>query len=218
MSYYGDGRVSSDFCGLARQKRQDEEPKVFQMYFTGCAGNITAGKYNDGAKENRPVLRDRIHAAMAAAWKATVRQPLTGWEWRVEPVKLPPRTEKAFGEEESRKVLEDATQSKARRGNAALQLAWRKRLERPIDLTCLDLGKALVLHLPGEPFIEYQLKAQELRKDAFVCVAGYGDDGPGYIPTSHAYFEGGYEVTVALAADSEQPLQKAMAKLLKAAP
>ena len=34
MSYYGDGRVSSDFCGLARQKRQDDDPKLFQAYFT----------------------------------------------------------------------------------------------------------------------------------------------------------------------------------------
>ena len=36
MSYYGDGRVSADFCGLARQKLQDEDAKVFQIYFTGC--------------------------------------------------------------------------------------------------------------------------------------------------------------------------------------
>src|SRR6478672_1397082 len=53
MSYYGDGRVSADFCGLARQKRQDDDPAVFQVYFNGCAGNVTAGKYNDGAHENR---------------------------------------------------------------------------------------------------------------------------------------------------------------------
>jgi hypothetical protein len=216
MSYYGDGRVTSDFCGLARQKLQEVEPKVFQVYFTGCAGNITAGKYNDGAKENRPVLRDRIYEAMKAAWKATERQKVTGWDWRVEPIKLPPRKEKSFGEEESRKTLDDAKQAKAKRGNAAFQLAWLKRLDEPIDLTCLDLGKVLVLHLPGEPFIEYQLKAQELRKDAFVCVAGYGDDGPGYIPTAKAYFEGGYEPTVALAAPSEGLLHKALAKLLKA--
>src|SRR5262249_53150825 len=56
MSYYGDGRVTSDFCGLARDARS-KEMGIFQVYFTGCAGNITAGKYNDGAKENRPVLR-----------------------------------------------------------------------------------------------------------------------------------------------------------------
>ena len=91
-------------------------------------------------------------------------------------------------------MLEDPKQSKARRGNSAMQLAWLKRINRPIDLTCLDLGKALVLHLPGEPFIEYQLKAQELRKDVFVCVAGYGDDGPGYIPVNRAFLEGGYDL------------------------
>jgi hypothetical protein len=216
MSYYGDGRVSSDFCGLARQKRQDEDANIFQVYFTGCAGNITAGKYNDGAKENRPVLRDRMYEAMKAAWKATEQHALGGWDRRVESVKFSPRREKSFGEEESRALLDDAKQSKAKRGNAALQLAWLKRIDQPIELTCLDLGKALVLHLPGEPFIEYQLKAHELRKDAFVCVAGYGDGGPGYIPTAKAYFEGGYEPTVALAADSEQLLRQAMARLLKA--
>jgi hypothetical protein len=215
MSYYGDGRVSADFCGLARQKRQEEDAKVFQVYFTGCAGNVTAGKYNDGARENRPVLRDRVYEAMKAAWKTTERHALDRWEWRTEPVKLPPRGERNFSEEESRKVLENAKETKARRNNAAFQFAWLKRIERPIELTCLDLGKALVLHLPGEPFVEYQLKAQELRKDVFVCVAGYGDGGPGYIPTAKAYLEGGYEPTVALAGSSEELLHKAMAKLLK---
>jgi hypothetical protein len=216
MSYYGDGRVTSDFCGLARDKRRQDEPAIFQAYFTGCAGNVTAGKYNDGAKENRPILRDRIYVAMKAAWQATTRHEVKAWKWRVEPVKLPPRSEKAFGEEESRRVLADAKESKARRGNAAFQLAWLKRIDRPIDFTCLDFGVAQVLHLPGEPFVEYQLKAQQLKKDSFVCVAGYGDGGPGYIPTDAAYLEGGYEPTVALLAPSEEQLTRTMAKLLDA--
>jgi hypothetical protein len=214
MSYYGDGRVSCDFCGLAREKRR-QETSIFQVYFTGCAGNVTAGKYNDGSKENRPVLRDRMADGMAAAWKATERQALTGWDWRVERVTMPPRKEASFGEEESRKALEDANERPAKRNNAAFQLAWLKRRDRPIDFTCLDLGKAMVLHLPGEPFIEYQLKAQELRPDTFVCVTGYGDGGPGYIPTDRAYLEGGYEPTVALAAPSEALMVRTMAKLLK---
>jgi hypothetical protein len=217
MSYYGDGRVSSDFCGLARKKRQEEEPDVVQVYFTGCAGNVTAGKYNDGAHANRHVLRDRICTAMTAAWKATRRHAVDCWQWRVEPVKLPPRTERSFADEESRKVLADAKQGKVQRINSAFQLAWRQRLDRPIELTCLDLGKVLVLHLPGEPFVEYQLKAQQLRADAVVCTAGYGDGGPGYIPTSGAYFESGYEPTVALAGPaSEGILLAAIAKLLQA--
>jgi hypothetical protein len=216
MSYYGDGVVTPDFCGLARQKRQDEQPGVFQVYVTGAAGNVTAGKYNDGAKENRAVLRDRTHAGMAEAWKKTERLPVTGWMWRVEPVKLPPRTEPSFGEEVSTRDLNDPKQTKARRNNAAFQLAWLKRKDVPIEITALDFGpKLTTLHLPGEPFIEYQLAAHKLRPEATVFVAGYGDDGTGYIPTADAYLQGGYEPTVALTGpDSESILLKAMARVL----
>ena len=88
---------------------------------------------------------------------------------------------------------------------------------RPLlELVFNDLKIKTVLHLPGEPFIEYHLKAQELRKDRFVCVAGYGDGGPGYVPTDHAYPEGGYEPSVALAAPCEERLTRALAKLLRA--
>jgi hypothetical protein len=218
MSYYGDGRVSADFCGLARQKFRDET-KVFQVYFNGCGGNITAGKYNDGSKENRPVLRDRIHAGMAAAWKDTKKTEVKEFDWRFEPVKLPPRKEASFGEEESRKALEDEKATAAKRNNAAYQLAWLKRKDTPIEVNCLDFGgKVLNLFLPGEAFVEYQLAAQKMRSDLVVNVAAYGDDGPGYIPTAKAYLEGGYEPTVALSGpDSEEILLKAIGKLLKAA-
>jgi hypothetical protein len=217
MSYYGDGMVSTDFCGLARQKLQDDNPNILQVYFTGCAGNIAAGKFNDGARENRPVLRDRIYIAMKASFKATRRMEVNGWDWRVEPVHLLPRNEAMFGEEKSKEVLADEKAAKAKRGNAAFQLAWLKRLDRPIDVTCLDFGgKVFVLHLPGEPFIEFQLLAQKMRPNETVLVAGYGDDGPGYLPTAKAYLEGGYEPTVALSSpDTEAILTKAMAKLLK---
>jgi hypothetical protein len=217
MSYYGDGRVSADFCGLARQKRQDES-KVFQMYFNGCGGNITAGKYNDGAKENRPVLRDKMYDAMTAAWKDTKRTEAKGFEWRFEPVKLPARKEDSFGAEQSQKNLEDPKAPDAKRNNGAFQLAWLKRIDTPIEVNCLDFGGSVLnLFLPGEAFIEYQLAAQKLRPDAVVNVAAYGDDGPGYIPTAKAYLEGGYEPTVALAGpDSEDILLRAMRKLLKA--
>jgi hypothetical protein len=215
MSYYGDGRVSSDFCGLARQKRQDEDAGVFQVYFTGCAGNITAGKYNDGGHANRAVLRDRVYTAMKKAWDATRRVPATQFVWRVEPVRLEPRSEASFHAEESRRLLLNDKATAARRNNAAFQIAWLERLARPIELTCLNFGSAMVVHLPGEPFIEYQLWTQKQRPDAFVCIAGYGDDGPGYIPTARGYFEGGYEPTVALASPkSEEILKGAISRLV----
>ena len=109
----------------------------------------------------------------------------------------------------------DGDTAAAKRGNAALELSWLERIQTPVALSCLDLGEAAVLHLPGEPFVEYQLFAQTQRLDHFVCTAGYGDGGPGYIPTARAYLEGGYEPTVALAGpESEAILRRALGKLL----
>lgn len=67
MSYYGDGKVTSDFVGLARLRRKTDEPDVHHVYFNGCAGNVTAGKYNSGTPVNRRHLTDRVHHGMVAA-------------------------------------------------------------------------------------------------------------------------------------------------------
>ncbi len=216
MSYYGDGMISADFCGLARQKRQDEQPGVHQIYFTGCSGNVTAGKYNDGNKANRTILRDRMYNGMVAAWNATKKQQVSGWNWSVQPVAFIPRREPSFGEVISTRDMNDPKQTKARRNNAALQLAWLKRIKTPVEITSLDLGIAKTLHLPGEPFIEYQLAAQKASAAKPICVAGHGDGGCGYIPTADAYLQGGYEPTVALSSpEMETILLKTINTLLK---
>jgi hypothetical protein len=50
-----------------------------------------------------------------------------------------------------------------------------------------------ILHLPGEPMVEFQFFAQRAEPRGFVAVAGYGDCGPAYICTDKAITEGGYE-------------------------
>jgi hypothetical protein len=79
----------------------------------------------------------------------------------------------------------------------ARNLAWAQRCEAgdTIDLQCLRLDGARVLHMPGELFVEYQLRAQVARPDLFVAMAAYGDYAPGYIGTEIAYAEGGYEAS-----------------------
>ena len=76
---------------------------------------------------------------------------------------------------------------------AARDLTWLRYASRPINLTCLRVGPAWVLHMPGELFVEYQLAAQQMKPDAFVAMAAYGDYGPGYIGTKISYGQGGYE-------------------------
>ena len=59
-----------------------------------------------------------------------------------------------------------------------------------IDIPLLALAVVQFVLLPAESYVEYQLLAQRLRPDSFVVVAGYGDCGPGYIPTERAFEEG----------------------------
>lgn len=194
MSYYGKGGVSADFPGMARRRRQQDDPSVFQIYFTGCAGDTTAGKYNNGAKTNRAVLADRLYQGMLAAWKTTTRQPLQRIEFRCAELRLPPRDTGKFTLEAMHTTLANTNATRWERIFAALGLSWRERVSRdqPIDVPCLDVngGAALFTILPAESFVGYQLAAQRLRPESFVMVAGFGDGAPGYIPMDQCWRDG----------------------------
>ncbi|HOB75090.1 MAG TPA: hypothetical protein PKG54_11235 [Phycisphaerae bacterium] len=233
MSYYGQGGVSADFVGMARKAMEKAVPGAAHIYFTGCSGNVAAGKYNDGAPANRPVLAERMRVGMEAALKAVRREPLRSFDWRVESLHLPMR------EEYSRKHFEDMMRARgaslAAQCKGAMGIADWDRYEagKKIDLPCLRMNRVAVLHLPGEPFIEYQLAAQEIGTRGqgdkgtsgqgdgapgrlFVAVAGYGDAGPAYIPLAKNFTEGGYEVGMAWRGPgSEAMIMGAMERLLR---
>jgi hypothetical protein len=191
MSHYGQGSVSADFVGLARRLRQEAMPGVFQVYASGCSGNVTAGKYNDGAPANRPVLAERMRDAMARAFEATERHPLREVRFRSVPYTLPPREGAGFTEDDLRKRLHEDSRPFGQ-CLAAMGLSWRHRCEagRKLDLPAIDLGPATLVLLPGESYVEYQLLAQRLRPDRFVVALGYGECGTGYVPTEKAIEEG----------------------------
>jgi hypothetical protein len=81
----------------------------------------------------------------------------------------------------------------------------------------LRVGQARVLFMPGELFVEYQLAAKAMRPDLQVAMAAYGEYGPGYIGTTEAYPQGGYETSPRasnVAPEVEAVLTKAMKELL----
>ncbi|MFN4258724.1 MAG: hypothetical protein ACK4RK_05470 [Gemmataceae bacterium] len=190
MSYYGRGGVTSDFVGLARKRRQADLPKVQQIYSSGCSGNVTAGKYNDGSPNNRPVLTERMYQAMTAAWEKTQRQPLTEIQFRSVPLRLEPRDDAGFRVKELQQRLKSDTKPFGQ-CLAALGLSWRQRADagHQLDVPVIDFGNAQLLLLPAEAYVEYQLLAQQQRPDSFVLTAGYGECAPGYIPIERAWKE-----------------------------
>jgi len=200
MSYYGDGRVTSEFVGLARKQRQAEDPDTTQLYFTGCSGNIAAGKYNDGTPEARRRLTDRMVDALRASSREIRREPLTQVVWRSVELRLDPNP--VFDEATLAAQIADKSLPPVGRLRPAFALAWIRRCQAgiPILLSSLSLNQAAAVHLPAESFLEYQLRLQELFPQRFLATAAYGDGGPWYIPTRDAYPQGGYEVSVAFSA------------------
>lgn len=220
QSYFGKGDVTSEFVGLARAEHERTHAGLTLVHFNGAAGNVAAGKYNDGTPELRVILTQRMTDGMRRAWDATKRVPLvaTECEWRVEPVRLPVAT--YLDPTKLRATLEDATAPESDRLTAATKLSFvlRATAGPPIELSCLKLGRVYLVHMPGELFVEYQLAAQQMRPDDVVCMAAYGDAGPGYIGTEIAYAQGGYETQPSssnTAPHVEKRLLDGLRKLLK---
>lgn len=215
QSYYRTGVANPDIPGVARFFRQLAVPDALHLHFNGAGGNITAGKYNDGAHENRLALAERLADGMQRAWKQTVKTKITPADvtWKTVPVSLPPKESlNTLGA-----LLHKETSTFV--ANNASKIVWLERVKKgkTISLSSLGIGNARMVHLPGECFIEYQLAAKAARPDLFVAVAAYGDYAPGYIGTAEAYAEGGYETGQASAVtpEAEKILTGAIKKLLE---
>ncbi len=198
---------------MAREKLQEEED-VFQIYFTGCGGDVAAGKYNDGTREARQGLYKRLLAGMRASAAATQYRPVEAIVWRTFNLVLPPKSVPGYNAEEFRRTLRDSDKGASKRIWAARRVAFYERKE-PIAISSLQMGDVHIVHLPGEPMLEFQLFAQAKRPEAFVAVAGYGDGVTSYICTDKAFEEGAYEPgAAAVGPGSEKLLKAAIAELL----
>ncbi len=197
QSYYRTGGANPDFPGIARQLRETVTGGVPHIHFNGAGGNIGAGKWNDGSKNNRMKLALRLAEGMEAAFERADPMPLPneGLGWEVAEIELP--VSEAFAGETLEATLADPQATVLAKKEAAAHLAWqwRRRMGHRQAISCLHLAETRVLFGPGEMVVEYQLFAQSLRPDRPVAMAAYGDYGPGYICLETHYAEGGYEAS-----------------------
>ncbi len=210
MSQYGQGAVSADFPGLARRLVEQTHPGLQVIYLSGCSGNVTAGKYNDGAPGNRMLLAGRLADAMNKA--LATAKPLKTPQFRFAsvPYSLSFRNTLGF----DTKTLEGKLHAPRSFDQclAAMGLSCQERLKRPLDLPIMDFGGAALLLAPGESYVEYQLYAKSLRPEAVILCAGYGESVTGYVPTEKAWAEKDTNLGdwCWVAPGSEEPLKVAL--------
>jgi hypothetical protein len=203
-----EGTVSGDFVSAAREA-VEKTTGVPQIYFTGGAGDVTVGKYNDGSARARQELAARLESALEQANRPGRYTRARRVNWRVEPLRLPRRAGVAA-------PAPGASGQELYRW--AIAAAFAERAE-PLEAVLVEIGAARVLHLPGEPMLEFQNYARRLRPKEWVVLAGYGDISAGYLCTDKAYTEGGYEPSAANAAPGvEARVKEAIGKLLVARP
>lgn len=216
QSYYLTKIADPDFPGIARFLRQLAVPDALHVHFTGAAGNIAAGKYNDGSHQARFVLAERMADGMKRAWENTEKYKVDAKNiyWTTEPLFLPYNPDVAKIEDQISKM------SERHLSNNLGRLGWyKRRLEgKCIEAACLAINDARILFMPGELFVEYQLAAKSMAPNKFVAMAAYGDYGPFYIGTQEAYGEGGYEIESSpVTVESEKYILDAVRTLLKKA-
>lgn len=62
------------------------------------------------------------------------------------------------------------------------------------EIQVVSLGDIALVSIPGELFVEYGLEIKKKSPFPHTFIIGYANDYVGYIPTSKAFKEGGYEV------------------------
>ena len=207
---------------------------TFQIYFTSCGGNVTVGRYNDGNRETREQLAARLLGVMRRsdavseprtdrlAAKRMLEVDVSGLKssdiaWDAAPIKFTVRETGTFDHELLRKQLAP-DQPFQTRLTAAMFSGFGQRLRDGYvaQATRLRIGNIDIVHLPGEPFVEFQLFAQQVAaKNSLTCVAGYGECGVWYYGPDRIFTDrGDYEQTWSLTGPCQESVESALTQLL----
>jgi hypothetical protein len=218
MSYYGRGEVTSDFVGLARKRLARLDRSIHPIYASGCSGDVTAGKYNDGSEQSREELTSRMYDAMVRnrSGAAILSRPAK-WSFRSIPLSLEYTQSNALQPQVLQQELNDSSLTSERRILAAMGLAsWKRSFldKTPIDIPCVDFGIARLILFPGESFVGYQQIAQAISKEVPVIPVGYGECWTGYIPTDAAFNDGFSESWMWVSPGAQRRIEDVLSALL----
>lgn len=196
--------VSAEVPGEFHRRMNAKHPHASHLYFSGCLGNVTCGKYSTSDPEkNIALLGARLAKYGLKAIQASIKTRESSLSLKVKRVSFPCPLRPLKSKIHSSRLVKPDPKDWALYQDVMDKMAKeREKSLENLKLSCWRIGSFWILSLPGEPFIEYQLFAKkEIKKrtkKCFLAVAGLADYSPVYVPTSQAFSEGGYEIDKAV--------------------
>jgi hypothetical protein len=192
---YNPGAIHGDTPGLAMSLFEERYPGTMPIYFNGCGGDITGGKYTSTfPTRNLHLFSVRLFDAMEEAFlKARPAAPgKFTWQDNTFDCPLAPV-------QFTRQELLDTIANPATANSLKIISAFKlMRLETanttyPFRITHAHFGDIGLLMLPAELSVVYQLYAKQIHRGP-IATAAYADSYLNYVAYDKAFDEGGYEV------------------------
>lgn len=198
--------ISADWMGAAAA-RIEQELGGPALFLQGCAGNINPrlrGSPKEMVKAGEMVARAVLAASEHALPLANIRIRMVNRRFTLPLQPLPERDElKAMEVQLSQSATQAEAEGKLAREIAILlaELDWCREAFRTagkipedleMEIQVIGIGLVQIVAIPGEPFVEIGKQIKSSGKK--IMVAGCANGNIGYIPTTAAFSEGGYEV------------------------
>jgi hypothetical protein len=158
-------RVSPDYPGELTAAIEEEHPGSIALFFNGAAGNINPKHVSAGPDAAREHAA-RLMLSVEDALNESRSMPSPTLAIRRQAFSLPSRLPNGR--------------------DVGVQISAK--------VTGVRIGRAALMFLPGEPFVETGLALKQASPLEFTGVVGFSEETVGYVPTEEAFEEGGYEV------------------------
>ncbi|MGI6086852.1 MAG: neutral/alkaline non-lysosomal ceramidase N-terminal domain-containing protein [Kiritimatiellia bacterium] len=206
-------QISADYPGVVQRVLEQMYPGAQAMFTNGCCGDVrpaiidpATGEFKGGSFADTERMGHTLAGAVIMALEQTTELPVGKVAGRLRTLELPldqsllpsdpDRLEHAYQTHQRSQTSHDGS------GLDTWRDYWKERLAAgdpipatvPIDIQALHIGPARIAGIAGETMVEIalQIKAAAAKKHKLM-LASNANGVIGYLPTTAALSEGGYE-------------------------